>query len=171
MCVFWGGLPIFASVIEKRWDTAKQPTWNSKRLLFSRYNSMLISAKSIVYIKCCSPSRSRSTKNQSNTTATRSAFGWQDLKPCWQSKKVSFFEVINKQNIFKFFKRFVYHRRLKFVFHRSLLWTFQNTETADETFQLTVKQDFFRPILRSSAFTTRSQDQERLTNKGCLYPF
>ena len=107
------------------------------------------SVESLGYIKCYSSSSSRSAKSPSNSIR----HNCQKICCCSRKairKKATFFQVINKPIIYKFFKDFT-SNRTKTKRAVDLSPKFLNTGTTYETFKQFGKQDSFRHILKCSA--------------------
>ena len=81
-------------ITEKRRNTARYLTWNSRRIKFVKKISMPNSAKSLGYIKSyssSSPDLIKALGILSDTTVRRSAVNREDLKPYRKSEKRSHF--------------------------------------------------------------------------------
>ena len=136
-------------VNKKRRNKAKYLTLNSLRLKFVKKANMPNSVESLGYIKCYSSSSSRSAKSPSNSIR----HNCQKICCCSRKairKKATFFYVINKPIIYKFFKDFT-NNRTKTKRAVDLSPKFLNTGTTYETFKQFGKQDSFRHILKCSA--------------------
>ena len=104
------------------------------------------SVESRGYIKCYSSSSTRCIKSPSNAIRCNCKGIILEIR-----NKSTFLQVINNSIIHKFFKDFTNHRKDDSFQLQTVPPTFLNTETTNETFKQSGKQDSFRHLLKSSA--------------------
>ena len=123
--------------------------------------SMANPVKSLGNIKCYSSSRCRHIKGTSNSTRynCQKVCSWlRRPKTILEIKKVTFFQVINKCIIYKFFKDILTTERRLTRRQVLAVTPFPNLNiwTTDMICQESGKQDSFRHILKSLASTYES---------------
>ena len=133
----------WSHLLLRKEDKAKYLNWNSIRFKFMKNISMPNPVKSLGYIKCYSSSSPWSVKSPSNSIR------YNCQKVCsWSRRPKTILEIRKKTTFFADCKLITYKFFKDFSNRPSP--TLLNTETTNETFQQSGKQESLRHILKSS---------------------